>query len=122
MRVPSRLTSIKSAFLADKKWSYSLTALSLGAGLLTLWQLQSVARSEYYAAIARSMSINFGNFFFGAIDPAGTVTLDKIPGSYWLPAIFARIFGFSTWSITAPNALATIALVIVALQGFWPEQ
>lgn len=113
MRVPSRLTSIKSAFLADKKWSYSLTALSLGAGLLTLWQLQSVARSEYYAAIARSMSINFGNFFFGAIDPAGTVTLDKIPGSYWLPAIFARIFGFSTWSITAPNALATIALVIV---------
>jgi 4-amino-4-deoxy-L-arabinose transferase-like glycosyltransferase len=59
------------------------------------------------------MSVNFGNFFFGAIDPAGTVTLDKIPGSYWVPAIFARIFGFSTWAITAPNALATVALVVV---------
>jgi len=103
---------MKQRILKDKSWSIGIAALSLFSGLLTLWNLQDVSRSEYYASIAKSMSINLGNFFFGAIDPAGTVTLDKIPGSYWIPAIFAKLFGFSTWSITAPNALATIILVI----------
>ena len=104
---------MKQRILRDKEWSLGVASLALASGLLTLWKLQDVSRSEYYAAIARSMSVNFRNFFFGAIDPAGTVTLDKIPGSYWVPAIFARIFGFSTWAITAPNALAAIALVVV---------
>ncbi len=90
-----------------------LVLLSIFTGFTTLWGLANSARSEYYASIAMSMSKNFGNFFFGAIDPAGTVTLDKIPGSYWLPAIFVKLFGFSTWAIIAPNALLTIALVIV---------
>ena len=104
---------MKRWIVKDKQWSFGIGALALASGAMTLWKLQDVSRSEYYASIARSMSTNFGNFFFGAIDPAGTVSLDKIPGSYWVPAIFARIFGFSTWSITAPNALATVALVIV---------
>jgi 4-amino-4-deoxy-L-arabinose transferase-like glycosyltransferase len=104
---------MKQRFLQDKVWSGGVAGLAIASGLLTLWKLQDVARSEYYAAIARSMSTNWGNFFFGAIDPAGTVTLDKIPGSYWIPAIFVRIFGFSTWAITAPNALATVGTVIV---------
>ncbi len=90
-----------------------LLVLAFFTGFTTLWGLAKSQRSEYYASIAMSMSKNFGNFFFGAIDPAGTVTLDKIPGSYWLPAIFVKIFGFSTWAILAPNALLTIALVIV---------
>ncbi|NDE51502.1 MAG: 4-amino-4-deoxy-L-arabinose transferase, partial [Actinobacteria bacterium] len=59
------------------------------------------------------MSKSLSNFIFGALDPAGTVTLDKIPGSYWIPAIFVKIFGFSTWAVNAPNALAGIAAVII---------
>jgi 4-amino-4-deoxy-L-arabinose transferase-like glycosyltransferase len=113
MRIQSIVATIQSRFTRDKEWAIGVALLAITSGTLTLWQLHDVARSEYYAAIGRSMSINFGNFFFGAIDPAGTVTLDKIPGSYWFPAIFVRIFGFSTWSITAPNALATVGLVIV---------
>lgn len=97
----------------DKKWFLGLSLLALSSGSILFWKLQSVSRSEYYAAIAKSMSLSWSNFLFGAIDPAGTVTLDKIPGSYWMPALFARIFGFSTWSITAPNALAAVATVIV---------
>lgn len=104
---------LKSKFNNDREWHIGVLGLALGSGFLTLWKLQDVSRSEYYASIARSMSTNLGNFFFGAIDTAGTVSLDKIPGSYWVPAIFARIFGFSTWSITAPNALAAIATVVV---------
>lgn len=90
-----------------------LSLLALTSGFVYLFDLASGARSEYYAAIAHSMSFNFSNFFFGALDPAGTITLDKIPGSYWLPAIFVKLFGFSTWAVNAPNAIATVTLVII---------
>ena len=52
-------------------------------------------------------------FFFGAFDPAGTVTLDKIPGSFWVPALFVAAFGDSTWTVVLPNALAALATVVV---------
>ena len=79
-----------------RKWRLSLAGLAIATALLNLINLAKGQRSEYYAAIAVSMSKSFSNFIFGALDPAGTVTLDKIPGSYWIPAIFVKIFGFST--------------------------
>ena len=98
-----------------RKWRLSLAGLAIATALLNLINLAKGQRSEYYAAIAVSMSKSFSNFIFGALDPAGTVTLDKIPGSYWIPAIFVKIFGFSTWAVTAPNAIAgVIAVLIVA--------
>ena len=104
---------LKNRYLTDKEFTFPVTFLALFTGVITFWGLQSVSRSEYYAEIPLSMSKSFSNFFFGVLDPAGTVTLDKIPGSYWIPAIFVKIFGFSTWSITAPNALAAVASVVV---------
>ena len=100
------------------KWRIGLTSLGIFSALSTLWSLQNGQRSEYYAAIATSMSKNFGNFFFGALDPAGTVTLDKIPGSYWIPAIFVKLFGVHTWSFNAPNAIATVAAVLIVAHTF----
>ena len=101
--------------LSDERtqWRLSLTGLSFGAALIYLWDLANGQRSEYYGAIAMAMSKSFSNLFFGTLDPGGSVTLDKIPGSYWIPAIFVKIFGFSTWAVNAPNALATIGTVIV---------
>ena len=95
------------------QWRFSLMGLSLGAALIYLLDLAKGQRSEYYAAIATAMSKNFSNLFFGTLDPGGSVTLDKIPGSYWIPAIFVKIFGFSTWAVNAPNAFATVGTVIV---------
>ena len=98
------------------QWRIGLALLTLFTGWLYLWRLASGARSEYYAAIAVSMSKNLSNFIFGSLDPAGTVSLDKIPGSYWIPALFVKIFGFSTWAVDAPNALAGIgAAIFIAL-------
>jgi 4-amino-4-deoxy-L-arabinose transferase-like glycosyltransferase len=87
--------------------------VAASSGLVTLWNLAAGERSEYYASIAMSMSKSLPNFFFGAIDPAGTISLDKIPGSYWASAIFVKLFGFSTWAVNAPNAIATVAVVLV---------
>lgn len=94
-------------------WHTGLTILSAVSALVYLWALNVSQRSEYYAAIAVSMSQTWSNFFFGALDPAGTVTLDKIPGSYWVPALFVKSFGFSTWAIEAPNAIATVVAVVL---------
>jgi 4-amino-4-deoxy-L-arabinose transferase-like glycosyltransferase len=47
----------------------------------------------YYAAAVRSMTMGVSNFFFGAFDPAGTVTTDKLPGAFWLQAVSAGLFG-----------------------------
>lgn len=82
--------------------------LGLCAAFLTAWSVWTGSRSDYYAAIALSMSRSWSNFFFGAMDPAATVTLDKIPGSYWIPALFVKAFGFSTWAVVLPNALAAV--------------
>ncbi len=94
-------------------WHTGLTLLAAGAALLTTWSVWSGSRSDYYAAIALSMSKSWSNFFFGAMDPAGTVTLDKIPGSYWIPALFVKAFGFSTWTVVLPNALAAVGAVLI---------
>ena len=97
-------------------WHAGLAALTVAAATVYLWPLTGGARSEYYAAVALSMSKSWSKLVFGAMDPTGTVSLDKIPGSYWVPAIFVRVFGFSTWSVDAPNAIATVvAVVLVAV-------
>ncbi|GAA4355624.1 glycosyltransferase family 39 protein [Microbacterium rhizosphaerae] len=115
---PTTASAARPARSGRWLWTGGLIALTLLAAGLTVWGIGSGSRSEYYASIALSMSKSWSNFFFGSFDPAGTVTLDKIPGSYWLPALFVKVFGFSTWSIILPNALAAIgAAVLTAFAG-----
>lgn len=105
---------------ARRQWGFrlGLAALAVATALLTVWAIDSASESQYYAAIAVSMSQNPANFFFGAFDPAGTVTLDKIPGSFWIPALFVAVFGYATWTVVVPNALAAVAtVVVVAVTG-----
>lgn len=96
-----------------RAWPWGLAAIGLLALVLTGWQVWDGAPSEYYASIALSMSQSWSNFFFGAMDPSGTVTLDKIPGSFWVPALFVRVFGYSTWAVILPNALAAVGAALI---------
>ncbi|MEN9714970.1 MAG: hypothetical protein RJA35_437 [Actinomycetota bacterium] len=97
----------------DLFWAISVASLTLYSGLAYLFELSKGQHSDFYGAIAMSMSKSLSNWWWGAADPGGTITLDKIPGSYWIPALFVKVFGFSTWSVNAPNAIASIALVLV---------
>jgi 4-amino-4-deoxy-L-arabinose transferase-like glycosyltransferase len=67
----------------------------------------------YYAAAVRSMSMSWHNFLFAAFDPAGTITIDKLPGAFWVQALFVRVFGVHPWAIVAPQVLAGMASVLV---------
>jgi 4-amino-4-deoxy-L-arabinose transferase-like glycosyltransferase len=89
------------------------TILGLAAWL-RLWGLdQNGTGNPYYAAAVRSMLQSGSNFFFGAFDPTGFVTVDKPPAALWAQALSARIFGFNGLSLLAPQAIMGIASVAV---------
>jgi 4-amino-4-deoxy-L-arabinose transferase-like glycosyltransferase len=83
---------------------------------LNLWNLSANGYANtYYAAAVRSMSVNWHNFGYGAVDPGGWITTDKPPFALWVQALSARVFGFSSWSLLVPQAFAGAAAVVLVL-------
>src|ERR1700691_2536974 len=91
----------------------ALLAVAALAALAYAWGLDNAALEPFYGAAARSMSMSWHNFLFGAFDPDGTVTVDKLPGALWLQALSLRAFGFSTWAIVMPQVVEGILTVLV---------
>jgi 4-amino-4-deoxy-L-arabinose transferase-like glycosyltransferase len=83
------------------------------AGLSYAWGISQDPLEPFYAAAVRSMAINWHNFFFGSFDPAGTITLDKLPGAFWIQALSVRIFGYHTWAIVLPQVIEGVLSVLV---------
>jgi len=83
------------------------------AGLSYGWAASRDPLEPYYAAAVRSMALSWHNFAFGAFDPAGTITLDKLPGAFWVQALSVRAFGFHTWAVVAPQAVEGVLTVLV---------
>ncbi|MGP3979936.1 ArnT family glycosyltransferase [Streptomyces sp. KR80] len=80
---------------------------------LAFWAHSRVDPHYYYAAAARSMATDWHAFLYGAYDPAGTVTVDKVPGALWFQALSVRLFGFHSWALLLPQAMAFAATVPV---------
>jgi len=91
----------------------TLLALAALAGLSYAWGLDHAALEPFYGAAARSMSASWHDFFFGAFDPDGTVTVDKLPGALWLQALSLRAFGVNTWAFVLPQVVEGILTVLV---------
>jgi 4-amino-4-deoxy-L-arabinose transferase-like glycosyltransferase len=82
------------------------------AGFSYAWGIGQDALEPFYAAAVRSMAANWHNFFFGSFDPAGTVTLDKLPGAFWIQALSVRIFGYHTWAMVLPQVIEGVLSVL----------
>ena len=91
----------------------ALTAIAALAGLLYAWAMGQDTLEYYYAAADRSMSMSWHDFIFGAFDPAGTITVDKLPGALWFQALSVRAFGLHTWAIILPQVIEGILTVLV---------
>ncbi len=91
----------------------TLTAIATIAGFMYAWGMNGAALENFYGAAARSMSMSWHNFFFGAFDPAGTVTIDKLPGSLWPQALLLRIVGFHVWAIVLPQVIEGVLTILV---------
>jgi 4-amino-4-deoxy-L-arabinose transferase-like glycosyltransferase len=92
----------------------ALLVIAAAAAWSYAWRATRPVNIEiYYAAAVRSMSMSLPNFFFGAFDPARTITLDKLPGAFWLQAISAALFGAHTWALVLPQVVEGTATVLV---------
>jgi len=69
--------------------------------------------NTYYSAAALAASKSWSAWFFGSIDAANFITVDKPPLPTMLMGLSVRLFGLNSWSILLPEALAGVATVVV---------
>ncbi|WP_409483943.1 glycosyltransferase family 39 protein [Arsenicicoccus dermatophilus] len=68
--------------------------------------------NEYYAAASWAGTRDLTALAFGSLDPGNVVSVDKPPLGVLLPALSARLLGFSSWSVLAPQALMGVAAAL----------
>ena len=97
----------------DPVWARpALLVLLLGTGLLYTWNLSASGNANsFYAAAVKSGSESWKAWFFGSLDSANSITVDKPPASLWVMGLSARLFGFNSWSLLVPQALEGVAAV-----------
>lgn len=97
----------------DAAWARpALWALLIVTAVLYLWNLSASGwANSFYAAAVQAGSESWKAWFFGSLDSSNFITVDKPPASLWIMGLSARIFGFSSWSLLAPQALMGVASV-----------
>lgn len=83
------------------------------AALLYSWNIAHSGYAYFYSTAVKSMSVSWKAFFYGALDPGATITIDKLAGSFLPQALSARIFGFHQWSLTLPQVFEGVVSVLV---------
>jgi 4-amino-4-deoxy-L-arabinose transferase-like glycosyltransferase len=90
----------------------ALLTLLAATAVLYLWNLAASGdANSFYAAAVLAGTESWKAFFFGSLDAANFITVDKPPASLWVMELSARLFGFSSWSLLAPEALEGVAAV-----------
>jgi 4-amino-4-deoxy-L-arabinose transferase-like glycosyltransferase len=100
----------------------ALALITLGAGVLRLIHVGQVPPDPFYDAAVRSMGLSWHNFFFGAFEPGGSVSIDKPPIDLWLQVASVKLVGFSNTSLKLPEALAgtlAVPLLFLAVRRMW---
>jgi 4-amino-4-deoxy-L-arabinose transferase-like glycosyltransferase len=106
--------------------AWAVVALvTVGAALLRLVHIGQVSPDPFYDAAVRSMTLSWHNFFFGAFEPGGSVSIDKPPVDLWLQVASVKLLGFSSTTLKLPEAFAGIAsvpLLYAAVRRVWGFQ
>ncbi|GAB7186431.1 glycosyltransferase family 39 protein [Kitasatospora sp. Ki12] len=97
----------------DPRWVRpALLALLAATAVLYLWGLSASGwANAFYSAAVQAGSQSWKALFFGSSDAGNFITVDKPPAALWPMALSARIFGLSSWSVLAPQALMGAATV-----------
>ena len=90
----------------------ALLGLLAATAVLYVWDLASSGwANQFYSAAVQAGSTSWSAFFFGSLDAAGSITVDKPPAALWVMDLSARLFGVSSLSILVPQALEGVAAV-----------
>ena len=122
-RIPDRLARLLRGRIDDPAWARpSLLGLLAATALLYLWALSASGwANDFYSAAAQAASRSWKAFFFGSSDASNFITVDK-PAALWVMGLSARLFGVSSWSLLAPQALmgvATVALLYATVRRWF---
>jgi 4-amino-4-deoxy-L-arabinose transferase-like glycosyltransferase len=71
--------------------------------------------NTYYSAAALAASQSWSAWFFGSIDSANFITVDKPPLATMVMGLSVRLFGLSSWSVLLPEALMGVGTVVVLM-------
>ena len=95
-------------------------AAQLGvAGLAAILYIVNLTVSgfanTYYSAAALAASQSWSAWFFGSIDSANFITVDKPPLATMVMGLSVRLFGLSSWSVLLPEALMGVGTVVLLM-------
>jgi 4-amino-4-deoxy-L-arabinose transferase-like glycosyltransferase len=112
---PGRLRRLVRGPAADPQWARpALLGLLALTALLYLWDLsRNGYANDFYAAAVQAGAKSWKAFFFGSFDSSNFITVDKTPASLWVDEIAARVFGFNSWTLLAPQAIEGVASVLL---------
>ncbi|MEU5262811.1 glycosyltransferase family 39 protein [Amycolatopsis sp. NPDC021455] len=86
--------------------------LLAATAVLYFWDLTASGYgNSFYAAAVQSGTQSWKAWLFGSLDSGNVLTVDKPPAALWVGTAFARIFGFSSFTVLAPQALMGVASV-----------
>ncbi|MDG9720613.1 glycosyltransferase family 39 protein [Streptomyces sp. DH24] len=105
----------------DARWVRpAFLGLLLVTALLYLWNLSASGwANSFYTAAVQAGSESWKAFFFGSLDAANAITVDKPPASLWPMELSVRIFGLTSWALLVPEVLmgvGTVAVVYAAVR------
>ena len=121
---PGRLRRLVRGPAADPQWARpALFGLLAHTALLYLWDLsRNGYANDFYAAAVQAGTKSWKAAFFGSFDSSNFITVDKTPASLWVDELSAKIFGFNSWSLLAPQAIegvASVALLYAAVRRWF---
>ncbi|WP_427885213.1 ArnT family glycosyltransferase [Kribbella sp. GL6] len=87
-------------------------AMLVGTAFLYLWNLTASGYgNSFYAAAVQAGTQSWKAWLFGSLDAGSAITVDKPPGALWVATAFARVFGFNSFTVLAPQAFMGIGAV-----------
>jgi 4-amino-4-deoxy-L-arabinose transferase-like glycosyltransferase len=107
---PAPRAQPRRARVSRYQWA-ALGLITILAAVLRLLYIGKVSPDPFYDAAVRSMTLSWHNFFFGAFEPGGSVSIDKPPVDLWLQVASVKLFGFTSTTLKFPEVLAGIASV-----------
>ncbi len=113
MSPPQQALGEDRAGVPPERWVRpAVVALLVLTAAAYLWNLSASGdANSFYAAAVQAGTKSWKAFFFGSIDSSNFITVDKSPGALWVMELSGRVFGFSSWSMLAPQALEGVAAV-----------
>ncbi|MFE9645457.1 ArnT family glycosyltransferase [Streptomyces sp. NPDC006365] len=79
-------------------------------GALYTWNLTASGyANSFYSAAVQAGSQSWKAFFFGSLDSANAITVDKPPASLWPMALSVRLLGLNSFAILFPQVLMAVA-------------